>query len=288
MCRLLAYAGESAQDVKSLLGAEDFSSFRALARLHRDGWGMAWVSGLSEAEHGDPSRPIPCEGRIGSTRSVVPALEDPAFDHFAGLGLGAAGFVHLRWATSGLAVTPENTHPFLAEGWAFAHQGSIPHPERLDGLLAPNWSSRVRGTTDSERYFLNILEKIEEAGDVVTGTRSAVASILQACGSASLNAVLLSTEALVIVHGSSGLQPPFEDLLVACTRPEDVPLDHLNAYFALRYRARDGEIVVTSSGIPGDGWTEMPDDSILHIDLASRAWNVHSLDIPASGSARSA
>jgi predicted glutamine amidotransferase len=151
MCRFLAYASETSRSVADLVGAEDFASFRELSHLHRDGWGMAWLTDPGGAGPGCDEMRTLVEGRLRAMRSLLPAYEDPAFDAYAGRQLSSAGFVHLRWATSGLAVAESNTHPFLGSGWAFAHQGSIPSPDRLDALLAPEWLARRQGTTDSER-----------------------------------------------------------------------------------------------------------------------------------------
>ncbi len=218
------------------------------------------------------------QGRVRAARSVVPAYEDPDFLTHACEPLGAAGFVHLRWATSGLAVEAANTHPFLVDGWAFAHQGSIPYPERIDGLLAPKWRAQRGGTTDSERYFLYLLQCAEREGDLVRGIQRGVTEIVDACGVASLNAMLLSPSSLVVVHGRAGLEPPRDDLLAAVEAPEDIPRDHLDGYFGLRYRRSGDEIAVVSSGLERAGWEEMPPDSILHVDLGARSMSFHAFD----------
>lgn len=270
MCRLLAYASRNDRAVTDLLGPEQFSGFCDLSRLHRDGWGMAWLAS---------------DGELHSARSVVSAFEDDAFDPLARAPLGQAGFVHLRWATGDLAIAEENTHPFFVEGWAFGHQGEIPHQHRVEELMAPEWLARRRGTTDSELCFLHVLECIERTGDVIAGIRAASAGILAACGSASLNSVLLSSSSLIVIYGRGGLPSPRDDLLAAVLRPEDVPLDHLEAYFRLRYRRTAGALTIGSSGVPGDGWLDIPEDSIVHVDLSDLAMTVHPLDVePAMGS----
>jgi predicted glutamine amidotransferase len=282
MCRLLAYVSETRGAVEDLLGPAEFASFRELSHLHRDGWGMAWLADPDDKGPLDDERSALLEGCLRARRSQLPAYEDPDFDALAGQRLGAAGFVHLRWATSGIAVAESNTHPFLARGWAFAHQGSIPSPDRLDALLAPEWLGRCQGTTDSERYFLHLLQCLEREGDLVGGIRHAVTDIVTLCGAASLNAVLLSSSSLVVVHGRAGLESPRADLLAAVARPEDVPPDHLERYFRLRYRRVDGDVVITSSGVAGQGWEEVPEDSILHIDLDNRSMSFHSFDSSAT------
>jgi len=280
MCRLLAYVSQTARAVEDLLGPADFASFRSLSHLHRDGWGMCWLADPDVTAIPDGEQLNSLEGRLVTKRSVSPAYGDPEFDELAARRLGAAGFVHLRWATSGLAIAESNTHPFLADGWAFAHQGSIGSPECLEALLAPEWLGRCRGTTDSERYFFYLLQCVEREGNLVGGIRQAVTDIVGACGPASLNAVLLSSSSLVVVHGRAGLEPPRDDLLAAVARPEDVPRDHLDGYFLLRYKKADGDIVITSSGLAGQGWEEFPDDSILHIELDRRSMSFHAFDSP--------
>jgi len=285
MCRLLGYVSEARRPVEDVLGRAEFASFRDLSHLHRDGWGMAWLAPADAAGADAAGDVAPAgaartlqEGRLRARHSVLPAFEDPAFDALAELPLGRAGFVHLRWATSGLAVAESNTHPFLASGWAFAHQGSISSPERLDALLAPEWLGRRRGATDSERYFLYLLQCVEREGDLVGGIRQAVNDIVSVCGVASLNAMLLSPSSLVVVQGWAGLESPREDLLAAVAKPEDVPVDHLDAYFRLGYRRRQGDVVITSSGVAGPGFEEFPQDSILHVDLETRSMSFHAFD----------
>lgn len=66
-----------------------------------DGWGMAWHGADDPVTH--------------TATSTNSAAADPRYFELAGRALSAAGIVHLRWATGGLAVTAPNTHPF-AEG----------------------------------------------------------------------------------------------------------------------------------------------------------------------------
>lgn len=277
MCRLLAYSTEAPRAVETLFGPGEFASFRQLSRLHRDGWGMSWLAPAGDGG-GDSDSQVLRMGQLRARRSTVPAYEDPHFDELAARPLGSAGFAHLRWATSGLAVAESNTHPFLESGWAFAHQGSIPSPDRLEKLLAPEWLARCRGTTDSERYFLYLLQCLEQEGDLIGAIRRATFGIAEVCGPASLNAILLSPSSLVVVHGRAGLEPPRDDLLAAVARPEDLPPDHLEEYFRLRYRRAGGDVVITSSGLARKGWEDVPDDSILHVDLGRRALSFHSFE----------
>jgi predicted glutamine amidotransferase len=85
--------------------------------------------------------------------SAGSALDDPHFVAATQDRRSAASLVHLRWATSGIAVRPENSHPFLAGRIAMAHNGSIKPIGPLEGLLDAKTAATIRGATDSERYF---------------------------------------------------------------------------------------------------------------------------------------
>lgn len=270
MCRLLAYGSGSDRSVTELLGDDGFASLKSLSSLHGDGWGMAW----SAAMGGGRGAPV------DSRRSTLRALLDPAFDELAREPLGRAGLVHLRWATLGFAVRDENTHPFLFDGWAFAHNGSIPEADRLDGLLSPPYRAQRRGDTDSERYFLHVVERIEQSGDVVTAICEAVSDIRAVCGTGSLNAVLLSPTTLAVVHGRAGMQPPREHLLAAVADEADLPPGHLDRYYELRYRINDDALVVASMGVFASDWIDVPEDSVLVADFERSVVSIHSLEDP--------
>ena len=110
------------------------------------------------------------------------------------------------------------------------------------------------------------------------GIQRGVTEVVDACGDASLNAVLLSPSSLVIVHGRAGLEPPRDDLLAAVDRPEDIPPDHLEGYFGLRYRRSGDDVVVVSSGLESVDWQDIPRDSILHVELGTCSMSFHAFD----------
>jgi predicted glutamine amidotransferase len=271
MCRLLAYASVNDRAVADLLGAEGTESLKELSLLHGDGWGIAWSAPATTTGDGAP------DGALGVWRSTKRLAQDEEFDRLASTALGRSGLVHLRWASPGLPVREENTHPFLAQGWAFAHNGAIPHADRLDALLEPELAKSRRGDTDSERYFLHLLGRIAKTGGVVPGVRSAVGDIRERCGQGSLNAVLLSATTLVVVQGRFGTPSPREHLLAAVGSREALPPGHEEEYYDLRYRYEQGALVIGSTGLVGEGWTELPEDSVLVADYERQRVSVHDL-----------
>jgi predicted glutamine amidotransferase len=264
MCRLLAYVAAEERSLRDVVGAETLSSFRSLACVHGDGWGAAWTAD-------------PADGGLAVRHSTASAAADPAFGSVTGQVAARAAFVHLRWATAGIPVDPANTHPFVADGWAFAHNGFVRSSDRILELLPTRHRAALRGTTDSERYFRLVLHCAERAGDVVAGVQQAARLILDIAGPVSINAVLLSSSRLVAVHGLTGARPPVDDLLALVEDPGHLPQDHLEGYFHLAYRQVGDAVVIASSGIPRDGWTPVLPDSVMDVDVASGSWARHPL-----------
>ncbi|MGO1971388.1 MAG: class II glutamine amidotransferase [Propionibacteriaceae bacterium] len=255
MCRLLGYVTGEPRAVTASLGAEAFTSFTSLASLHGDGWGAAWQ---------DPET-----GRTRVVTSPESAATDQEFADLTSTPLGRGGMVHLRWATEGLAISPENTHPFQDGEFAFGHNGGITPINALEGLLTEESRAALRGTTDSERYFRYLLQTLQGAEDEPAALTEAVSTLARHFPRSSLNALLLTSTALYAIHVNSDANPPTEDMWKLYESEEEMPVGHLNQYFAMFHRRRGNEIHVISSGLTEPGWEPVPPDSILTIDLVS-------------------
>jgi predicted glutamine amidotransferase len=261
MCRLLGYAAASAKSVRNLVGDEQLALFSALSCLHGDGWGTSWLTvGAEGSEDADSG------ASLRSMRSTVAAADDADFALMAERDDASARILHLRWATEGYRVHAANTHPFTVDGISFAHNGTISPRSTLDDLLAPATLAGLAGDTDSERYFALIRQELAEGPDDVAGaTLRAVNSLRSRFPEASLNALLLTGTDLVVVHANSPHGAPIDEILA---RPTEPPLDHVAAYFLMRwFRADDGSLVFASSGMEAQDWTPLPEDSVTRVDL---------------------
>ena len=254
MCRLLGYVRDEPVSVESLLGTDGLADFTALTVVHGDGWGAAWRAG----------------GRTHVLRSPTSAAEDDAYADAVRRPLGAAGILHLRWATGGLAVQPENTHPFVDGDHAFAHNGHVSPIADLEALLTPASRARLVGDTDSERYFRFLLQCVEEEGELRRGVQQALAVLMDRFPGCSLNALLLAPTHLVAIHVNSRANPPQQRLRDLFEDEQALPPRHLSAYFAMDYRADARGIDVISSGIDQAGWTPVGEDRAVMVDLATR------------------
>jgi len=245
MCRLLGYCSRDAASAAELLGGDGLSAFTSLSGLHRDGWGMAWYAGSKPA----------------AWKSSARAGSEPEYDKLAWQPLGDLGLVHLRWATPGLPVSDANTHPFRYNGYAFAHNGAIYPQDKLGEMLPPEWERQLGGTTDSERYFLHLMWRLEERdGDMIAAIADTTADILERYETGSLNAILLAPDALYAIACHDRAKVPAE--LLRERGHGDDP-DEVAAYFDLAYREAGDAVVVASSGWPMAGWTPLPPGHVM-------------------------
>lgn len=255
MCRLLGYVADRPTSVVEILGEDGLEAFTALTAVHGDGWGMAWHA--------------PGAHETGWASSPESALNDPTYDELVRRPLGRAGLVHLRWASAGLSVAPENTHPFVDDGYAFAHNGHITPVDRLEALLTDVSRALLRGTTDSERYFRFVMQCIAETGDELDGVTRGLGILMREFPESSLNALLLTPAYMFAVHINSRASTP-PALHEMFESEEEMPARHATEYFAMDYRLAPDAVHVISSGLDEEGWTLVPDDTAVRVDLYTR------------------
>ncbi|RZT15878.1 putative glutamine amidotransferase [Mycobacterium sp. BK558] len=252
MCRLLGVASVLPTSVADTVGDTVLTDFLALTKIHGDGWGVASVLDADDVPRVEVS--------------ADSALEDPRFGT-ATKEVARGSVVHLRWATNGLAVQPENSHPFAADGVAMAHNGSIKPVGALEALLGPSVASTLRGTTDSERYFALLRQHRAAAPDLVEAVRRAVAELRHLYPDASLNALLLGEGQLIAVHAHARSRLLDEDIEeISAT---DLPAEHLEDYFSLRIaRPDENTVVIGSTGFGDLKWSPLPAESVASVSLA--------------------
>ena len=264
MCRLLGWVTAEPATAREALGDCGFDAFRGLSRQHADGWGMAWtVTSTSDPQ---------------AARSTRCAADDPGFERAVADASSESGLLHLRWATPGLPVVPANTHPFVREGRAFAHNGAIHPQDRLAELVPRGWEAALRGTTDSERYFTAILARLAHGDRVVEAVGGVVRDVFARFQPTSLNAMLLDSDALWVV---SAFDPARVPSLRSSAGDAERPAEPDSVFYDLHYRVRGGSVLVASSGFPQraeDGWEPLANMRLLRVERGSLAVSVDSLE----------
>lgn len=163
MCRLYGVLAEAPVPVHRA-----FAALRVQSHEHKDGWGVVRFDG-------------------GQTQRTVGL--DPAHCSAQFLALGAVQtrslLAHIRLASVG-GICHANAHPFVAEGWAFSHNGTIhrfaERREAFEALLPESRRAAIRGETDSERcfqLFLHLLKgpSVREAARALTQVMNAVQTV---------------------------------------------------------------------------------------------------------------
>lgn len=263
MCRLFAYVSPDTSTADRELGDNGIESLLSLARLHGDGWGWAGVERTGDA-------PL-------VRKSPLSAAADPDFRATIARNSHAA-MMHLRWATLGLPVELRNAHPFRAGDVSFEHNGSLKPIERIREMLSPDAERMMTGDTDSEMYFALIQEQLAAGLSLPQATTSVARRLRKSFPLSSLNAFLLDREQLVVVHASARSVLPDDDI-AEIAELGGLPDDHNEDYFALRWkRSSDGTVLISSTGVAGDGWETLPAESVITVRLDDRSMHAVALE----------
>jgi glutamine amidotransferase len=226
MCRHLAYVGPPVALGALLVEPEHSLLTQTTAPRHQapgvtnvHGFGVAWYVDVGA----EPNR----------YRTTTPMADDATIGGHDGIESGAV-LAAARNASPGLPLIEQNNAPYVAEQWAFSHNGFIAgFLARRDGLrdrVGAARRERIEGTTDSELLFAFVLDAIDGGTDPAAALTRAIALIDD--GTSKLN--------LLLTDGST----------VWATRWG-------NSLFAL------GSMVASEPHDDDPRWREVPDRSVV-------------------------
>lgn len=135
MCQLLGVISNKEVNIEYSL-----REFRHRGDINRHGWGFAFSKGTEWILKKQPSS------------LANENLNNKDFKFKSKIIIG-----HVRLASCG-NLCHENTHPFVINNWAFAHNGTV-----LEIKDFPLKRYLPKGKTDSEHAFCYLLERIEES-----------------------------------------------------------------------------------------------------------------------------
>lgn len=151
MCRLTAYIGPQIPlenivvKPRHSLVVQSREASESKTTVNGDGFGLAWYQG-----HAEP----------GLYREVLPAWSDSNLSSLCRLVQSRLFLAHVRASTMSESIRT-NCHPFTYKQWSFMHNGQIGHFDQLkrelEASLSDNLYQERRGTTDSEMFFLLLL-----------------------------------------------------------------------------------------------------------------------------------
>lgn len=226
MCRLMGYVSPAKTSFPALVG-EEFSEFVALSSVHCDGWGLSTID--KSGAH------------TVLERKVEAAARSASFDSTVASNTADGALLHLRWATKGLSINENNTHPFMYEDYSFIHNGSIFPPDAIASYIDPKFSKLIVGDGDSEQYFYLVLTEIEKHG-LMPGIKSALSIIKTHGDTTSLNCMIMNREFFVTVSEHNSQKKPD-------WAPED--------YYEIKYLPTPEGVLFASSGWNQPGWSTL-------------------------------
>lgn len=253
MCRLFGmHAGPAAVSATFwLIDAPD--SLEAQSHRNPDGAGVGCFT---------------ADGAPELHKQPMAAWQDPAFSTASRDLAGTTFVAHVRYASTG-SLSTVNTHPFLADGRLFAHNGVVQGLDELDAhLVEIDARQRVLGQTDSERVFALIAAETRRCDrDVTAGLTAAIGWIGRTLPLYAVNLVLSSASDLWALrypdtHDLFVLERPAggtdtSSHLVAHSR-------HINAH-STDLTSRPAVIVASEPMDDDPAWRPLGPGELLHV-----------------------
>jgi predicted glutamine amidotransferase len=154
MCRLFGIIANREVDIQFSFFRAD-KPFKELIKQNWHGWGIGWY------ENGEAKIFKEASNQISNYNfDIVKSVRSKII------------ISHLRFATTG-EKKKYNTHPFNYKNFIFAHNGMI-DGEKVISHLNKDFKNNLKGETDSEVYFMLIMQFFEENEDIIDAIRNAV------------------------------------------------------------------------------------------------------------------
>lgn len=265
MCRLLGIVSSELTEFGLVL-TEAPRCLATLSTDHPDGWGVA----VHDAH--DPQR----DGGWELHKGIEPAGRDSRFREIAGRSRGHAIVAHIRQKTVG-PTRLENTHPFVSDGWVFAHNGTIKEQDAVRARCSARRLREITGDTDSELFFAYVLTRLDERNLVRLDDdtkRAAATGVLHEL-SAELRALNIGAFNFLLSDGETTFAHRFGRSLFVLERgPADAVRERRSLVpgteIMTRWTQRRQAVFIASERITDEPWAEIPDGTFLRIDRSPK------------------
>jgi len=246
MCRLLGVVAATAAPIADLV-PDALARFEALSAVHGDGWGVAHVVPHDQGK--GELRVAKAPERASGSDDWQATVRDTVTD---------AALLHIRQASPGMPLVLANTHPFHADGLAFAHNGHAHPGATLDALVAEAGAPIPVGDTDSERYF-SLLRAPAATGAVDDALLATAERIAASATATSLNGLLLTPTTLLAIAW-------WHAPVIRGAGDGETERD-----YRLWYRVAPDRVVIASTGVAGEDadWRELPHGKVLRVERGS-------------------
>lgn len=275
MCRLLGIIASELTEFGLVL-TEAPRCLATLSREHPDGWGIA-IHNAASAQGKAKQESGGSQGSLGEEpwrlhRGTSPAGEDSRFHELAARSRGHLIVAHIRQKTVG-PTRLENTHPFVRDGWVFAHNGTIKEQDVLRQRSSGRRLREISGDTDSELFFAYVLTRLDERGLVQLRDereRAQAAELIHEL-TAELRAARIGAFNFVLSDGHTTFAHRFGRSLFVLERGPSDPVRELRevdegATIMTKWTSRRQAVFIASERITDEPWREVDDGTLLRID----------------------
>ncbi len=243
MSRLFGLITKEKVDVSFLLLKEGIARDEVFLKI-RSGFGMGWY-----------------EDEAVKTIKLPLPVEEEEFWQIGETIHSNIIIFHIRERTVG-EEREYNTHPFFYENFMFAHVGTINNWKGLEEKLSDEWKGRLKGETDSERFFMLILQ-FWNTEHPEKGIAKAVEEVKNVSSYSSLNFLLTDGKRLYAFR--SGEIP----LFYLKTVPEDdICCTSVSSNLAIRSRGLRGKeaVIVAAEKLSHGEWHQLEENHLLIAD----------------------
>jgi predicted glutamine amidotransferase len=263
MCRLLGIVASELTEFGLVL-TEAPRCLATLSREHPDGWGIAVHDAATNIAMGEEPWRL--------HKGTAPAADDTQFHAAAALSRGHLLVAHIRQKTIG-PTSLENTHPFVRDGWVFAHNGTIQHQDALRAGCSGRRLREITGETDSELFFAYVLTRLDERDLVRLGderSRDRATELIHELTS-ELRAARIGAFNFLLSDGHTSFAHRFGRSLYVLERgPRDPVRDRRDVgsgtQLTTKWTQRRAAVFIASERITDEPWREVSDGTLLRID----------------------
>jgi predicted glutamine amidotransferase len=261
MCRLLAQVSPVPRTARTPLAEGDSCLLRQAdadpKNPQGDGWGLVWF------DAGGRPRLVKSGGSV--------ARERGRFLKAAGESVSAVVLGHIRAASKGIPVDDAHAQPFVDEGWAFAHNGTLTIHREVAAELGPR-RARLKTDSDSEVYFQQFLKHLDACGEPARAFELCVEEdwrLWDGCRGRHPDASTPYTSLNAIAADAGGAHA----LCHAARRGlADCGVCHPDQPWSVMSRAeRAGAVLLASEGVDAGAWTRLtPPETVSCVVAGAR------------------
>jgi len=245
MCRLFGIIANKEVDIEFSFNLAD-KPFRELSYKHPDGWGIGYyIKGNAEIF----KQGLEEFGNLKDYNfSIVKNIKSKII------------ISHVRKATHDNK-SNINAHPFSFKNWIFAHNGSV-NKECLLKHLEKNYKREIKGETDSEIYFLLLIQEIEKLKNPIDGIKNALEIIYKCENYTGLNFILSDGYTLYAYRDASFNENYYSLYYLRRDPTSSKTFEHLSKNTRQMLKSKllleEKAVLVCSEKLTEERWEEIP------------------------------